>query len=137
MALIYLFKIAAVFLAGLIFECLCTALFSGVAYLGAGVIAAGEIFLYVTVESTSWSSPFGKINLAAFVQSSELFKTYLNINLFEYPCNIVTVTVISLTAGTILAFVGEMLLFSRISVKDYKSMQIIPSVRYIPKKPFY
>lgn len=136
MALIYLFKIAAVFLAGLIFECLCTALFSGVAYLGAGVIAAGEIFLYVTVESTSWSSPFGKINLAAFVQSSELFKTYLNINLFEYPCNIVTVTVISLTAGTILAFVGEMLLFSRISVKDYKSMQIIPSVRYIPKKPF-
>lgn len=135
-ALIYLFKIAAVFLAGLIFECLCTALFSGFAYLGAGVIAAVEIFLYVTIENTSWASSFGKVNLAAFVQSSELFKTYLNINLFEYPCNIVTVTVISLTAGIILSFVGEMLLFSRISVKDYKSVQIIPSVRYIPKKPF-
>lgn len=136
MALIYLFKIAAVFLGGLIFECLCTALYSGFAYLGAGVIAAGEIFLYVTIENTSWASSFGKINLAAFVQSSELFKIYLNINLFEYPCNIVTVTVISLTVGTILAFVGKMLLFSRISVKDYKSVQIIPSVRYIPKRPF-
>lgn len=136
MMLIYLFKIAAVFLAGLIFECLCTALFSRFAYLGAGVIAAVEIFLYVTIENTSWASSFGKINLAAFVQSSELFKTYLNINLFEYPCNIVTVTVISLTVGILLAFAGEMLLFSRISVKDYKSVQIIPSVRFIPKKPF-
>lgn len=136
MILIYLFKIAAVFLAGLIFECLCTALFSGFAYLGAGVIAAAEIFLYVTVENTSWVSSLGKINLAAFVQSSEIFKTYLNINLFGYPRNIITVTAISLAAGILLAYVGEMLLFSRISVKDYKSAQKIPSVRYIPKKPF-
>ncbi|MDE6724047.1 MAG: hypothetical protein K2J79_00425 [Ruminiclostridium sp.] len=134
--LIYLFKIAAVFLAGLVFECLCTALFSGFAYLGAGVIAAVESFLYVTIENTSWASSLGKINLAAFVQSGEIFKTYLNINLFEQPCNIITVTVISLTVGILLAFAGEMLLFSRISVKDYKSVQIIPSVRYIPKKPF-
>ena len=136
MMLIYLVKIAAVFLAGLVFECLCTALFSGAAYLCAGVIAAVEIFLYVTIENTSWASSFGKINLAAFVQSGELFKTYLNINLFEQPCNIITVTVISLTLGIVLAFGGEMLLFSRVSVKDHKSVQIIPSIRYIPKKPF-
>lgn len=134
--LIYLVKIAAVFLAGLVFECLCTALFPGFAYLGAGAIAAVEIFLYVTVENTSWASSLGKINLAAFVRSSELFKTYLNINLFEQPCNIITVTIISLTLGIIFAFAGEMLLFSRISVKDHKSVQIIPSIRYIPKKPF-
>lgn len=134
--LMFLFKIAAVFLAGLIFECLCTALFSGFAYLSAGIIAAAEIFLYATIESTSWASSFGKINLAAFVQSGEIFKTYLNINIFGYPCNIITVTVISLIVGISLSFAGEMLLFSRISVKDYKSVQIIPSIRYIPKKPF-
>lgn len=136
MVLMFLFKIAAVFLAGLIFECLCTALFSGFAYLSAGIIAAAEIFLYITIENTSWASSFGKINLAAFVQSGEIFKTYLNINLFGYPCNIITVTVISLIVGIALSFTGEMLLFSRISVKDYKSVQIIPSIRYIPKKPF-
>lgn len=136
MLLIFIVKIAAVFLAGLIFECLCTVLFSGAAYLSAGVIAAAEIFMYATIENTSWVSSLGKINLAAFVQSSKIFKTYLNINIFGYPCNIITVTVISLIVGIALSFTGEMLLFSRISVKDYKSVQIIPSIRYIPKKPF-
>lgn len=136
MALMFLFKIAAVFLAGLIFESLCTALFSGIAYLSAGAIAAAEIFLYVTIENTSWASSLGKINLAAFVQSSEIFKTYLNINIFGYPHNIITVTFISLAVGIALFFALELLLFSRISVKDYKSLQIIPSIRYIPKKPF-
>lgn len=136
MVLIFFFKAAAVFLAGLIFECFCTILYSIFAYIGAGVIAAVEIFLYATVESTSWLSPLGKINLAAFVQSGGIFKTYLNINLFGYPCNIITVTVISLTVGIALAFAAELLLFSRISVKDYKAVQILPSIRYIPKKPF-
>ena len=134
--LIYLFKISAVFLAGLVFECLCTALFSGAAYLCAGAVSAVEIFLYAAIENTSWASSLGKINLAAFVQSSELFKTYLNINLFEQPCNIITVTVISLTLGILFAFAGEMLLFSRIDLKDHKSVQIISSIRHIPKKPF-
>lgn len=137
MLLIFIVKIAAVFLSGLIFECLCTVLFSGAAYLSAGVIAAAEIFMYATIENTSWASSLGKINLAAFVQSGKIFKTYLNINIFGYPCNIITVTVISLIVGIALSFTGEMLLFSRISVKDYKSVQIIPSIRYIPKKPFY
>lgn len=136
MVLIFLFKIAAVFLAGLIFECLCTALFSGFAYLSAGLIAAAEIFLYATIESTSWASSLGKINLAAFVQSGEIFKTYLNTNIFGYPYNIIAVTAISLIVGIAISFTLEILLFSRISVKDYKSVQIIPSIRYIPKKPF-
>lgn len=134
--LIFIFKIAAVFLAGLIFECLCTALFSGIAYLGAGVIAAVEIFLYAAIENTSYLAALGKINLAAFVQNGNLFKTYLNINLFGYPCNIITVTVISLSVGILISFTGELILFSRISVKDYKSVQLLPQLRYIPKKRF-
>ncbi len=136
MVLIFLFKAAAVFLAGLIFECFCTILYSLFAYIGAGVIAAVEIFLYSTVESTSWLSSLGKINIAAFLQSGSIFKTYLNINLFGYPCNIITVTVISLTVGIAIAFGAKLLLFSRISVKDYKAVQLLPSIRYIPKKPF-
>lgn len=136
MALIFAVKLAAAFLAALIFECLCTALYSIYAYIAAVVIAAGEVIVYVIIDGNSWAAVFGKINLAAFAESAEVFKNYLNINIFGEPCNIIAVTGIALTVGITGFFALQNFLFSQISIKDFKTRQIIPSIRHIPKKPF-
>lgn len=136
MALIFAVKLAAAFLAALIFECLCTALYSIYAYIAAVVIAAGEVIVYVIIGGNSWAAVFGKINLAAFAESAEVFKKYLNINIFGEPCNIIAVTGIALTVGITGFFALQNFLFSQISIKDFKTRQIIPSIRHIPKKPF-
>lgn len=135
-ALIFIVKIAAAFLAALIFECLCTALYSIYAYIAAAAIAAAEVLLYVIIDGNSWAAFFGKINLAAFSDSAEIFKNYLNINFFGEPCNIITVTIISLVFGIIGFGILQNFLFSRIEIKDFKTRQLIPSLRYIPKRPF-
>lgn len=136
MVLIFAVKIAAAFLAALIFECLCTAFYSIYAYIAAAMITAVEMFLYVIIDSNSWAAVFGKINLAAFSQSAGIFKNYLNINIFGEPCNIIFVTIISLAVGFIGFFILHIFLFSRIAIKDFKTLQLLPPIRYIPKKPF-
>ncbi|MBD5383501.1 MAG: hypothetical protein HDR72_00695 [Ruminococcaceae bacterium] len=135
-ALIFIVKIAAAFLAALIFECLCTALYSIYAYIAAAIITAAEVLLFVIIDVNSWAAVFGKINLAAFSQSAGVFKNYLNINIFGEPCNIISVTIISLAVGIVGFFILQNILFSRIEIKDFKTRQLIPSLRYIPKKPF-
>jgi len=135
-SLIFAVKIAAAFLAALIFECLCTAFYSVYAYISAAVIAAAEVILYVTIDGNSWAAAFGKINLAAFSRSAEIFKNYLNINIFGEPCNIIFVTIISLSVGIIGFFILQNFLFSQIEIKDFKTRQLLPSIRYIPKKSF-
>lgn len=136
MAMIFAVKIAAAFLAALIFECLCTALFSVYAYIAAAVIAAVEVLLYANIDGNSWAAPFGKINLAAFSDSAEVFRNYLNINIGGEPCNIILVTIISLSVGIVGFFVLQNFLFSHIAIKDFKTQQILPTSRHIPKKPF-
>lgn len=136
MALIFAVKLAAAFLAALIFECLCTAFYSIYAYIAAVVIAAGEVILYVVIDGNSWAAAFGRINLAAFAESAGVFKNYLNINIFGEPCNIISVTGIALTVEIIAFFVLQNFLFSRIEIRDFKTRRIIPSIRHIPKKPF-
>ncbi|MCM1167411.1 MAG: hypothetical protein NC299_16100 [Lachnospiraceae bacterium] len=135
-SLIIAVKIAAAFLAALIFECLCTAFYSIYAYISAAVSAAAEVILYAAIDGNSWAAVFGKINLAAFSQSAEIFKNYLNINIFGEPCNIISVTIISLTVGIAGFFILQNFLFSRIEIKDFKTRQLIPPPRIIPKKPF-
>ncbi len=134
--LIFAVKLAAAFLAALIFECLCTAFYSIYAYIAAAAITAVEVILYVIIDGNSWAAIFGKINLAAFLESAEVFKNYININIFGEPCNIIFVTAISLAVGIIGFFILQDLLFSRIEIKDFKTRQILPSIRYIPKNPF-
>lgn len=134
--LMFAVKIVAAFLAALIFECLCTALFSVYAYIAAAVLAAVEVLLYVNIDGNSWAAPFGKINLAAFSDSAEVFRNYLNINIGGEPCNIIFVTLISLTVGIVGFFVLQNFLFSHIAIKDFKTRQILPTSRHIPKKPF-
>lgn len=136
MALIFAVKIAAAFLAALIFECLCTALYSIYAYIAAAGFAAIEVILYALIDGNSQTAVFGKINLAAFINGSDIFKNYLNINIFGEPCNIIFVAIISLSVGIIGFFILQNLLFSRISIKDFKTRQFLPLIRYIPKKPF-
>lgn len=136
MAIIFAVKLAAAFLAALIFECLCTALYSIYAYIAAAVIAAAEVILFVIIDGNSWAAVFGKINLAAFSDSAEIFKNYLNINIFGEPCNIITVTITSLVFGIIGFGILQNFLFSRIEIKDFKTRQLIPSLRHIPKRPF-
>lgn len=135
-ALIFAVKLAAALLAALFFECLCTAFYSIYAYIVMAIITAGEIILYALIDGNSWAAVFGKINLAAFAESAEVFNNYLNINIFGEPCNIIFVTLISLAVGIIGFFILQNFLFSRIEIKDFKTRQIIPSIRYIPKKPF-
>lgn len=135
-ALVFAVKLAAAFLAALIFECLCTAFYSIYAYIAMAIIAAGEVLLYVIIDGNSWAAAFGKINLAAFSESAEVFKNYLNINIFGEPCNIIFVTAISLAVGIIGFFILQNFLFSRIEIKDFKTRQLIPTLRYMPKKPF-
>lgn len=135
-ALIFVVKIAAVFLAALIFECFCTAFYSICAYIAAAVIAACEVLLYAAIDDNSWAAVFGKINLAAFSQSAKIFKNYLNINIFGEPCNIIAVTTIALMVGIIGFFILQNFLFSRIEIKDFKTRQLIPPIRFIPKKTF-
>lgn len=136
MLLIFAVKIAAAFLAALIFECLCTALYSIYAYIAAAVITAVEVLLYIVIDGNSWDAVFGKINLAAFLESAEIFKNYLNINIFGEPCNIIFVTIISLAVGIFGFFMLQNFLFSRIEIKDFKTRQLIPSLQHTPKKPF-
>lgn len=92
--------------------------------------------LYVFIDGNSWAAILGKVNLAALIESAEVFKNYLNINIFSEPCNIIAVTGIALTAGIIGFFALQNFLFSRIEIKDFKTRQLIPTSRYIPKKPF-
>lgn len=136
MAFIFAVKIAAAFLAALIFECLCTAFYSIYAYIATAAITAIEVVLYVFIDGNSWAAILGKVNLAALIESAEVFKNYLNINIFSEPCNIIAVTGIALTAGIIGFFALQNFLFSRIEIKDFKTRQLIPTSRYIPKKPF-
>lgn len=135
-ALILMTKLAAAFLAALTFECLCTALYSIYAYIAIAMIAAGEVLLYVIIDGNSRAAAFGKINLAAFSQSAEIFNNYLNINIFGEPCNIIFVTAISLAVGIIGLFILQNFLFSRIEIKDFKARQLIPTSRFIPQKAF-
>lgn len=133
--LIFSVKIVAVFLSALIFECLCTAFFSIYAYILMAAITAVEILLYV-VDGNYWLDVLGRINLAAFTQSIELFKTYLNINLFGEPYSLLLVTLCSLLIGTIAFFILQNVLFSHIVIKDFKTGHFSPTPRFIPKKPF-
>lgn len=135
-ARIFVVKLAAAFLAALIFECLCTAFYSIYAYIATAAITAIEVVLYVFIDGNSWAAIFGKVNIAALIESAEVFKNYLNINIFGEPCNIIVVTGIALTAGIIGFFALQNFLFSRIEIKDFKTRQLIPTSRYIPKKLF-
>ena len=135
-ARIFVVKLAAAFLAALIFECLCTAFYSIYAYIATAAITAIEVVLYVFIDGNSWAAIFGKVNIAALIESAEVFKNYLNINIFGEPCNIIAVTGIALTAGIIGFFALQNFLFSRIEIKDFKTRQLIPTSRYIPKKLF-
>lgn len=135
MVLIFAVKIAAAFLAALIFECFCTALYSINAYITSAAVAAIEVIFYVVIDDNSLASVFGKINLVAFIESAEIFKNYLNINIFSEPYNVVSVTAIALTIGIIGFFILQNVLFSHIKVQNFKTRQL-PSIRYIPKKSF-
>lgn len=135
MALIFTVKMAAAFLAALFFECLCTAFYSITAYITSAAVTAAEVILYVVINDNSLTAVFGKINLAAFTESAEIFKNYLNINIFGEPYNVILVTAIALTIGIIGFFVLQNVLFSQIMIRNFKTRQFL-SIRYIPKKPF-
>ena len=51
---------------------------------------------YYTIEPTSWLSLLKYINIIAFLNTSQVFSKYLNLNFFNYPINYVTVFIIFL-----------------------------------------
>lgn len=95
-------KITVYFLIALMILLLCMLTGKAVlVYLVAASVLAASMFLYTAIEPVSILSPFKYINLISFLKINGLYDTYLNINLAEYPIN-----VIPASAGTILASVA-------------------------------
>ena len=90
-----MFKLSALFICALIVSALFIRLKNTTAYLCAIGITAVEVALYLLISETSAFSVLKQINLAAFINTSRLFVTYTNINLFGYPINLIGATIVA------------------------------------------
>ena len=120
LALVFAYKTVAMFVCALIAQSLFIRLKNTTAYFILLLAGSVETALYLIISETSVLSPFKQINLAAFVNSAHLFKTYANINLFGYPINLLvttTATVVILIAALIFLTVR---LYENISISEIK-----------------
>ena len=120
MALIFIYKILAMFVCALIAQSLFIRLKNTTSYFILLLAGGVETALYLLIGETSVLSPIKQINLAAFINSAHLFKTYANINLFGFPINLLgttTATVAILTAVLIFLTVR---LYNNISISEIK-----------------
>lgn len=120
LGLVFIYKILAMFVCALISQSLFIRLRNITAYFILLTVGGVETALYLVISGTSYLSPLKQINLAAFVNSSHLFVTYTNINLFGYPINLIGTTtsvIIALIAFLILLTVR---LYENISISEIK-----------------
>ena len=120
MALIFIYKILAMFVCALIAQSLFIRLKNTTSYFILLLAGGIETALYLLIGETSVLSPIKQINLAAFINSAHLFKTYANINLFSFPLNLLgttTATVAILIAVLIFITVR---LYNNISISEIK-----------------
>ncbi len=136
MLLIFAYKIAAMFVCALIAQSLFIRLKNVTSYLILLLAGGIETALYLLISDTSILSPIKQINLAAFVNSAHLFKTYTNINLLGYPINLFGSTslfLLILTAAFVLLTVR---LYENISISEIKKTRRRFIKRKAPKELF-
>lgn len=120
LALTFVYKLLALFICALIAQAFFIRLKNVTAYLLLILIGGVETALYLLISGTSVLSVFKQINLAAFVNSSHLFVTYTNINLFSYPINLMgTTTVFIILLIAVFIFV-TVKLYDTISISEIK-----------------
>ena len=120
LVLVFAYKTVAMSVCALIAQSLFIRLKNTTAYFILLLAGGVETALYLIISETSVLSPLKQINLAAFVNSAHLFKTYANINLFGYPINLLvttTATVAILIAALVFLTVR---LYENISISEIK-----------------
>lgn len=136
LCLIFAYKILAIFICALISQSLFICLKNVTAYLTLLLAGGIETALYLLISETSYLSPIKQINLAAFVNSSHLFKTYSNINLFGYPINLIwTTTIFVVVLIAVLVFL-TVRLYKNISISEIKKTRRRLIKTKPPKKAF-
>lgn len=118
--LTFWYKLFAIFVYALIAQCLFIKLKNTTAYLILLTAGGIETALYLLISETSYLSPVKQINLAAFVNSSHLFKTYSNINLLGYPVNLIGTTTLFLAVLTAALIIPTVRLYRNISISEIK-----------------
>lgn len=129
-------KILTAFLITLIFQRLVTRYGNGLAYGIFIALAAAEIAAYLLISNVSVFSLLGYINLAAFMNSGELFSDYKNLNFFDIPVNLIISSAAALLLGIILwIFLGARA-FAKMSISPAKKLKISVPVKSGLKRPF-
>ena len=120
MILIFVYKILAMFVCALIAQSLFIRLKNTTAYFILLLAGGVETALYLIISETSVLSPIKQINLAAFINSAHLFKTYANINLFGFPINLlISTTAVSVILIALLIML-TVRLYENISISEIK-----------------
>ena len=120
LALTFVYKLLALFICALIAQAFFIRLKNVTAYLLLISIGGVETALYLLISETSALSVFKQINLAAFVNSSHLFVTYTNINLFSYPINLIGATTVFIALLIAVFIFVTVKLYDTISISEIK-----------------
>ena len=133
----FVMKACTVFVIAVIFDCLCTKFSVTASIVSLTAIAGIELALYAYVPFSSSAAPFAAINLASFMDSANIMKTYSSINAFGYPLSHLSVTVFCLIIGAALTVLIATMLFSNISITASNKLNLrLPFRKFIPKRAF-
>lgn len=95
------------------------------------VILAAETALYYSIPSTSYLCPIKYINIFAYANTDNLFSNYLNLNLFGYPVNYITVftasvfvLVLAFSVFSVIAFAKQTIIKSRTKKFDFRRISV-------------
>lgn len=136
LTLTFIYKLLALFICALIAQAFFIRLKNVTAYLLFILIGGVETALYLLISETSALSIFKQINLAAFVNSSHLFVTYTNINLFGYPINLIGTTSVFIVLLIAVFIFVTVKLYDTISISEIKKTHRRLFKRKAPKGLF-
>lgn len=135
--IIFIIKVMTAFIIAMFFQCLCTKLSITVSIIIFLVAAFVQVLMYSQIEFSSSVAPLAALNFVAFIDSSNLLKTYKCINLFGYPVNYFSLIITCILVGIIVTTFVSVYLFSHINISANEKLNIsLPFSRVIPKKPF-
>ena len=120
LVLTFVYKFLALLICALIAQAFFIRLKNVTAYLLLILIGGVETALYLLISETSMLSVFKQINLAAFVNSSHLFVTYTNINLFNHPINLIGSTSVSIILLITVFALVSIRLYNKMSIAEIK-----------------
>ncbi len=129
-------KITAMFICAIIAQTMFIRLKNVTAYLLLILIGGVETALYLLISETSVLSPLKQINVAAFVDSAHLFKTYSNINLFGFPINLIGTSAVFAAVLIAIFTAVTVRLYGSISISEIKKSRRKIFGKHIPKRTF-